>query len=97
MNDRYQLLPHKHVRFADSLLALAGAVRQHLSYTPQTLDAVWMQLERVVDSTARSTNLTFSQFLLAVDILYAIKVIEPVDGDAIRLMEHHQMSSNATN
>tara|TARA_R100000306_G_scaffold62594_1_gene75144 strand:+ start:77738 stop:77908 length:171 start_codon:yes stop_codon:yes gene_type:complete len=56
-----------------------------------------MQLERVVDSTARSTNLTFSQFLLAVDILYAIKVIEPVDGDAIRLMEHHQMSSNATN
>lgn len=66
------LLPHKHVKFSASLIAMAGHVRGYLS-EPRTIDELWS----VVDSANKSSTikLTFTHLVLAVNILFAIQQV----------------------
>lgn len=70
MNIQTMLLPHKHVRFGSSLIAIAGYLRE-LLYEPRTLDEVWAMIES--NRTQYPIKPTFTQLVLAVDILFAIK------------------------
>jgi hypothetical protein len=74
MNIPAQLLPHKHIRFCESLIGLAGYVRQLLE-TPKTIDDLYLIL-----TSSNSTWLykpTFEQLISAVIILFAIgQVVE---------------------
>lgn len=77
MNIQTMLLPHKHVRFSKSLLAIAGYIRTML-VEPHTLDELWT----VCESRRHNglINPSFTQLILAVDILFAIKQAE-TDAD----------------
>lgn len=78
MNIQTMLLPHKHVRFGSSLIAIAGSLRQHLQ-EPRTLDELWALIASEEKSTA--IRPTFTQVVLAVDILFSIRqAITSADG-----------------
>lgn len=70
MNIQTMLLPHKHVRFSSSLLAIAGYVRELLS-EPHTLDEIWTILESKRSHSPIKPS--FTQLILAVDLLFAIR------------------------
>jgi hypothetical protein len=72
MNIQAALLPHKHVKFSASLIAVAGYVRGYLS-EPRTVDELWS----LIESNKQHTKIkpTFTQLVLAVDILFAIQQV----------------------
>jgi hypothetical protein len=81
MSIRTALIPHKHVRFSDSIIGLSGYLRQLLS-EPRTLDELWAQIDR--DSSGWKSRPSFTHMVLAVDVLYAIGAVQQA-GDG-RLM-----------
>ena len=66
------LLPHKHVQFSESTLAIAGRVRQLVS-EPRSVDELWSIISHNGDDWPRSPS--FTQLVLAIDVLFAIKQI----------------------
>ncbi|WP_431356442.1 ABC-three component system middle component 6 [Enterobacter roggenkampii] len=72
MNIQAMLLPHKHVRFCNSLIAIAGYIRTLID-GPVSIEELWTKVERKSKSTIITPSLT--QFMLAVDILFCIKQI----------------------
>lgn len=76
------LLPHKHIKFSDSIIALAGFVRTLLE-EPKSIDDLWIE-------TANQwvTKVTFTHLVLAIDVLFAIKQIESIsNGRLIRVVK----------
>lgn len=72
MNTQTMLLPHKHVRFSNSLVAIAGYVRTIID-EPTSIDELWLKVEQ-----RKNTELikpSFTQFIFAIDILFCIKQI----------------------
>lgn len=67
------LLPHKHVRFCDSVIALAGYLR-HLLAEPRTVDELWALIDR--DNSGWPTRPSFTHLVLAIDVLFAIGQVE---------------------
>ncbi|AIA55701.1 ABC-three component system middle component 6 [Acidithiobacillus caldus] len=76
--------PHEHIRFADSLVGLAGYVRTLLADAPRTLDELLAQLERP-DSLLPSRP-DMGELALAVTLLYAIGAARLTDGDRVELV-----------
>jgi len=66
------LLPHKHVRFCKSLIAIAGYIRLLID-GPVSIEELWVKIEKNNKSTIIAPS--FTQFMLAVDILFFIKQI----------------------
>jgi hypothetical protein len=77
------LLPHKHVRFADSIFGLAGHVRGHLS-SPQTVDELWHSVEKNQNGWVGKLN--FTHFILSLDLLFAIKQIKLTANGQIQIV-----------
>nr|VFK16157.1 MAG: hypothetical protein BECKLFY1418C_GA0070996_102120 [Candidatus Kentron sp. LFY] len=84
------LLPHKHVRFSDSIIALAGLIRSMLA-EPRTIDELWSDITR--SSTPWPAKPSFTHLVLAVDVLFAIHQIEAAPGGRIRRVDHHEADS----
>ncbi|MCE1224963.1 MAG: hypothetical protein LWW87_00605 [Geobacteraceae bacterium] len=82
MSIRTALLPHKHVRFSDSLIGLSGYLRRLLA-EPHTLDELWTQLDR--DASGWQSRPSFTHLVLAVDLLYAIGEVQLVGDGRISL------------
>ena len=75
------LVPHKHVRFCESLLGLAGYIRGVL-VEPTTIDSLYSFL-----NSSQSTWLVkpdFTEVVLALDILLILKQIELVGENHIQ-------------
>ena len=87
MNAPIPLIPHKHVQFTNSLLAVAGLVRTHLLDRPQTLDELWVRLQGLRKEHAWVKDVTFSNLVLAIDVLFSIGQIESIEDDYIRLKD----------
>lgn len=81
------VIPHKHIRFSESLLLLAGFVRTHLLDRPQTLDELWARLHSMRKDYDWLASVSFSGLVLAIDILFAIGQIESIKDDYIILKE----------
>lgn len=73
MNIQTMLLPHKHVRFSSSLIAIAGYIKQLLE-TPKTIDDLWVSIEASKNKSLIDPN--FTQLILALNLLFAIKQID---------------------
>ena len=83
MNPQLNLLPDQRVRFSESVLALAGWLRQYLSQ-PRSLDELWAIVDR--EDSGWHSRPTFTSLVLAVDMLFAIGQIASLgDDDRIRL------------
>jgi hypothetical protein len=84
MNIPAQLLPHKHIRFCESLIGLAGYIRQLLN-KPLTIDEVYTIL-----NSSESVWLykpSFEQVVSAVVILFAIGQISETDNNKLKVIE----------
>lgn len=75
MNIRTALLPHKHVRFSESTVALAGLVRELLTEA-RTVDELWVLIDQ--KRTEWPAKPSFTDIILAVDVLFAIKQVKAV-------------------
>lgn len=62
--------PHEHVRFADSLVGLAGYARTLLAGGARTLDELYAELSR--PDSGWPARPAFEQVALAVTLLFAI-------------------------
>ncbi|GEM_PF-493124 len=87
MNHPIPLIPHKHIRFSSSILALSGLVRTYLLDRPQTLDELWVRLQSLQKDHAWVKDVTFTGLVLAIDILFSIGEIESLKDDYIRLKD----------
>jgi len=83
MTTRTALLPHKHIRFCDSLVALAGHLRGYLK-EPRTVDELWATLNR--DSNKWLGKPSFTSMVLALDVLFAVGQIKTVADGRVLLV-----------
>ncbi|HHX4832559.1 TPA: ABC-three component system middle component 6 [Acinetobacter baumannii] len=65
------LVPHKHVRFAGSLIGIAGYVRQFFD-DPISIEGLWARIESDQNSIFK---INFTQLIFALDILMFIQEI----------------------
>jgi hypothetical protein len=79
MNIQQALLPHKHVRFSESIIAVAGLVRTLLS-EPRSLD----ELVSLVNQHRWPRRPSFTELVLAVDVLFAVRQIQMLPEGRIR-------------
>lgn len=73
--------PHEHIRFADSLVGLAGYVRTLLADAPRTLDELLAQLER--PGSPWPSRPGIGELALAVTLLHAIGAARLAQGDRV--------------
>lgn len=73
MNIQTALLPHKHVRFCESTIAVAGRIRR-LLVQPRNVDELWAMISNNADDWPSLPS--FTQVVLALDVLYAIGEVE---------------------
>ena len=87
MKIQQALLPHKHVRFSESTIAVAGFVRALLD-EPRTIE----ELEALLHRERWPRCPSFTEVVLAADILFAINEIHLLpDG---RLGRRHKIVEN---
>ncbi len=82
MSIRTALIPHKHVRFSDSIIGLSGYLRRLLN-EPRSLDELWAHIDSDVSGWQSRPN--FTHLVLAVDLLYAIGDVQLVGDGRISL------------
>lgn len=82
MNIQAALLPNKHVRFCDSLIASAGRLRALLE-EPRTVDELWAAIEHRRNEWPGTPS--FAQVVLAVDVLFAIGQVRAAPGGRVVL------------
>jgi len=91
------ILPSKHLSQERALLTVGGRILQHLRH-PMTVSALWEELTLQARSSALSTYpLSYDGFVLALDLLCLINVIEMEDGLLTRIghdSSHIQHPSN---
>jgi hypothetical protein len=77
------ILPSKHLPQERALLTIGAAILRHLSH-PITVSALWEQMPRASVHQKTSPPLRYDAFVLALDLLFLIGVIEARDGLLVR-------------
>jgi len=85
MNIQTALLPHKHVRFSDSIIGLAGHVRK-LIIQPMTIDEILSDVSR--STSDWPSNPSFTHVVLALDVLFALGQVESISDGRVRVVEN---------
>ena len=67
------ILPNKHITQKSSLLGIGGIILQYLN-RPSTVSNLWDKVHEIPEIS------TFRRFVMGLDLLYMIGVIEIVDG-----------------
>jgi hypothetical protein len=84
MNILTALLPHKHVKFSESLIALAGIIRDKL-HEPRSVDEIMVILDK---ERALKKKPDFTQVIMALNILFTIHQIQSVsDGRVVAVQK----------
>lgn len=74
------ILPSKHLPQDRALLTVGAHVLTFLAH-PKTVSALWEEFNRQdADLTATPRRITYDWFLLALDLLYALGIIELESG-----------------
>lgn len=81
MNVQFALIPHKHVRFNQSILGIAGYIRSYLN-TPRTVDEIIALMSN--DSCSWGFKPTFEHIIFALDTLFALKQIVLVSDNRVQ-------------
>lgn len=68
------LIPHKHVRFAGSLIGMAGYVRHFIDESPISIDGLWAKIQ-TQDDEKNIFHFDFTQLVYSLDILLCIQEI----------------------
>ena len=79
----FRLIPHKHVRFCDSIVAIAGLLKQIID-KPMRVDEVWIKLKDEIKKQKWPVKyVSFETVWVALIMLYALNVIEKGEEDII--------------
>jgi hypothetical protein len=78
MNIQAALIPHKHIRFCESIVALAGFLRK-LLIEPRTIDELWAIIDQ--DNSEWLNRPPFEYLIYAIDTLFAIGQIEMINSN----------------
>jgi hypothetical protein len=78
------LVPNKHVKFSESILALAGWARQELA-SPMTLDELWSRLQQQKSKHPWLKEANFEKLTYGILMLYSIGELEPSKEDRIQV------------
>lgn len=87
MSIQNALLPHKHVRFCDSVIALSGYLRQLLT-EPRTIEELWTLVDR--DQSDWPVRPNFNHVVLALDVLYAIKQVKLSQDGRVQVITQYE-------
>ena len=69
------ILPKKHIRLSESLFGLGAAIINLLS-TPKDIDKLWEDFNNNIESGDFPTYHSFDNFLLALDYLFIVGLID---------------------
>lgn len=69
------LLPTKNIKLSDSILGLSALIVNNLS-EKSSLDNLWIKVNISFNTTNYPAIHTYNNFLLAIDYLYSIGVLE---------------------
>jgi hypothetical protein len=78
------ILPEKHIRLAESLLALGGFVLASIS-RPKGLDTIWREFQEVCVTEKFPAYHSFENLILAVDFLFCIGAVCLTDDGKLSL------------
>lgn len=84
MKIQMSLLPHKHVRFANSLVGTAGYVRQFISDAPISIDGLWAKIQA---DNNKLFKIDFTHLIYSLDVLIIIKEIKVDSSSLIHKIE----------
>lgn len=84
------LIPHKHVRFAGSLIGMAGYVRQFIGNSAISVDNLWAKIEAEGDDIF---HLDFTQLIYSLDILRCIQEVTIDDNGLIHNSRLHKLET----
>jgi hypothetical protein len=73
------IIPTKAITADRALLTVAAQILKQLD-TPTTIDQTWARLRSWREDNDQASPVSFSWFVLACDILYALGVVELHDG-----------------
>lgn len=73
------ILPSKHLPENRSLLSVGAAILPHLSH-PTTVSDLWEQMLLVRAETRTPPALRYDSFVLALDLLFLMGIVELHDG-----------------
>jgi hypothetical protein len=74
------ILPSKHLPQDRALLTVGGSILTFLTH-PKTMSALWEELTRNDEITVKPPRrVTYDWFLLALDLLYALGIVELKNG-----------------
>lgn len=68
------IFPAKHIRLSESLLGLSAFVLKFLD-NPKSTDQIWGEIKKINNSPYLPANHSYDNFLLAVDYLYLIGIV----------------------
>jgi len=79
------ILPNKKIRPENSLIFIGGNILRSIS-EPKTISRVWHELSESTDVNDDKSNhkLTFDWFILSLDFLFLIGVLELSQGKVMR-------------
>ena len=72
------ILPSKHLSEDRALLSIGAKILQQLQ-SPKTVSAIWEKLSKTSIKTT-IPNINYNSFILALDLLYFINLINMEDG-----------------
>lgn len=84
------LIPHKHVRFAGSLIGMAGYVRQFIGNSSISVDSLWAKIEA---ENNKAFNLDFTHLIYSLDILRCIQEINIDANGLIKNSNAHRIEA----
>ena len=74
------ILPSKHISVENSILGVGAVILAHLG-RPTTVSSLWEELSSLPEIS------TYERFILGLDLLYMIEVIEIREGTLRRLQQ----------
>lgn len=85
MKIQSNLLPHKHVRFSDSILGIGGLVKSVLK-EPMTVDEIWSVIHK--NSQLWPGKINFTNMVLGIYVLFAIGHIELLENGRLKVIDN---------
>ncbi len=92
MKTHIALLPHSHIKFCESIIALAGFVRKLLEAAPKNVDELWVEITK--NTNQWFAKVSFTHLILAIDVLFAIKQIESLSDGRFKRIPLHSYQMN---
>jgi hypothetical protein len=77
------ILPSKRLRIDLSILGSGGEILTHLS-EPKQVSRIWDEIKKTEIEKSTDSKITYDWFILSLDFLYLLGVIEIDDGVIIK-------------